>query len=81
MNERDRAIRPDRALVVLDAPAPVEPRSDADFLSQLIAERQQLGPQRERRRASIGAATRTYATGANIAVRRVPAGYRTSRFV
>lgn len=48
----------------------------ADFLSQLIAERDHLPPQRARRRASPGAAVDAYQTGAKAAVRRLPPGYR-----
>jgi hypothetical protein len=51
----------------------------ASFLSQLIAERYHLAPQRTRRRATPIVATGAYATGAHIADRRLPAGYRTSR--
>jgi hypothetical protein len=50
----------------------------ASFLSQLIAERYHLAPQRSRRRASPVIATGAYATGAHIADRRLPAGYRMS---
>ena len=53
----------------------------ADFLSQLIAEHQHLPPQRERRRATVGVAVDAYANGTNIAVRRMPAGYRTTVIV
>lgn len=46
------------------------------FLSQLIAERQHLMNQRQRRRASIETALGAYDRGSNISVRRVPQGYR-----
>lgn len=48
----------------------------ADFISQLIAERQHLPPQRARRRVPIGEAVAAYASGAHIADRRMPPGYR-----
>ncbi len=48
----------------------------ADFISQLIAERQHLPPQRARRRAPVGDALAAYADGARIADRRIPPGYR-----
>ena len=50
---------------------------DAAFVSQLIAARDHLAPQRERRRATPAAATNAYATSARIAIRRLPPGYRT----
>ena len=48
----------------------------ADFISQLIAERQHLPPQRARRRAAVGEALAAYDSGAHIADRRMPPGYR-----
>jgi hypothetical protein len=48
----------------------------ADFISQLIAERQHLPPQRMRRRAPMGEALAAYDNGARIADRRLPPGYR-----
>ncbi len=50
----------------------------ADFLSQLIAERQHLPPQRARRRAAVGVAVSAYDEGGKRAVRRLPPGYRRS---
>jgi hypothetical protein len=67
------AIEPPRVRLKL-----VTPSASADFLSQLIAERQHLPPQRERRRAPVGEAVNAYADGGRIAVRRMPAGYRTT---
>jgi hypothetical protein len=69
------------ALVAVTAPgrpssARVTPA--ASFLSQLIAERYHLAPQRARRRASPSVATSAYDTGAHLADRRLPAGYRKS---
>ena len=48
----------------------------ADFVSQLIAERQHLPPQRARRRAGVNEALAAYNSGAHIADRRIPPGYR-----
>jgi len=67
------AIEPPRERLKLATPS-----ASVDFLSQLIAERQHLPPQRERRRAPVGEAVNAYDRGARIAVRRMPAGYRTT---
>lgn len=50
----------------------------AAFVSQLLAERANLAPQRSRRRSSAEGAVGAYADGARIAVKRMPMGYRTS---
>lgn len=50
----------------------------AAFLSQLIAERQHLAPQRQRRQLPPLQAVDAYAAGSSITVRRLPAGYRTT---
>ena len=49
---------------------------EASFLSQLIAERHHLAPQRARRRALPSVANGAYASAIHIADRRLPAGYR-----
>jgi hypothetical protein len=49
---------------------------DAAFVSQLIAERDHLAPQREHRRAPVDIAVGAYDTGSRIAIRRMPPGYR-----
>jgi hypothetical protein len=71
--------------VAVEPPArrPQPPRfaSNADFVSHLIAARYHLMTQRAKRRESPAAAVDAYATGAEIAVRRMPAGYRTTRVV
>ena len=69
-------------------PVPVEARqprpsllrneTTAAFVSQLIAERSQLPPQRSRRRGSSEGAIGAYADGARVAIKRMPIGYRTS---
>jgi hypothetical protein len=51
---------------------------EAAFISQLIAERYHLAPQRTKRRAAVGDAVGAYDSGSKIAVVRLPAGYRTT---
>jgi hypothetical protein len=55
--------------------------SNADFLSQMIAERQHLAPQRARRQAALGSALSAYAEGGVRGVPRLPAGFFRSRSV
>ncbi len=55
---------------------PVRGSVSSVFLSQLIAERHNLSPQREKRRAPVDQAVSAYHQGAQIAVRRLPQGYR-----
>lgn len=50
----------------------------AFFVSQLLAERANLPPQRARRRTSTEGAIGAYADGARVTVKRMPAGYRTT---
>ena len=50
----------------------------AAFVSQLLAARANLVPQRNRRRGTAEGAIGAYAAGAKAAVRRMPAGYRTT---
>lgn len=50
----------------------------AAFVSQLLAARNQLPPQRSRRRGSSEGAIGAYADGAKVAIKRMPMGYRTS---
>jgi hypothetical protein len=61
-------------------PRPSLKRSEiaAPFVSQLLAERGNLPPQRARRRTTAEGAIGAYASGAKIAVKRMPVGYRTS---
>jgi len=49
----------------------------ADFVSQLIAERNQLPTKGQ----SVGTAVGAYDAGSRIAVRRMPAGYRKTMIV
>ena len=50
----------------------------ATFVSQLLAERANLAPQRARRRGNAEGAIGAYAEGARVAVKRMPVGYRTT---
>jgi len=50
----------------------------AAFVSQLLAERNNLAPQRARRRGNAEGAIGAYADGAKIAMKRMPMGYRTT---
>lgn len=61
-------------------PRPSLKRSDttAAFVSQLLASRANMPAQRSRRRSSTEGAIGAYSAGSRIAVRRMPAGYRTS---
>lgn len=61
-------------------PRPSLRRSEttAAFISQLLAARANLAPQRARRRGNAEGAIGAYADGAKVAVKRMPAGYRTS---
>ncbi|WP_157959839.1 hypothetical protein [Devosia submarina] len=52
--------------------------SAAPFISQLLAERGNMQPQRARRRNTAEGAVGAYSSGAKIAVKRMPMGYRTS---
>ena len=71
--------RPNLPAVVV-RPGPARPGGSApagsSFVSQLIAERQHLPPQRERRRATMAVAVGSYRATEEQAVRRVPPGYR-----
>jgi hypothetical protein len=64
---------------------PAQPRpslarstAGAAFVSQLIAERDRLPPQRARRVGTPEGAIGAYSRGARLGERRMPAGYRTS---
>ena len=67
--------------LLLAAPRPVRGSAPAPFVSQLIAARSRLEAQRTRRRAPVDTALGAYAHGAQISVRRMPAGYRKSVIV
>ena len=80
--QRNGEAVPGRAVALTAAPEtvirPALQRARAAFVSQLIAERLHLPPQRERRRESAATAVDSYAHTAEGAVRRLPPGYRKS---
>tara|TARA_R110002020_G_scaffold14227_1_gene50463 strand:+ start:6376 stop:6627 length:252 start_codon:yes stop_codon:yes gene_type:complete len=57
-------------------PSLVRSQTGAAFVSQLLAARANLAPQRQRRRGSSEGAIGAYADGAKVTVKRMPAGYR-----
>lgn len=59
-------------------PSLLRNETPAAFVSQLLAARNQLPPQRSRRRGTSEGAIGAYADGARVAVKRMPMGYRTS---
>lgn len=67
-------------LIEASRPRPSLRRSEirADFVSQLLAARANLAPQRAKRRDNADGAIGAYADGASVAVKRMPLGYRTS---
>jgi len=65
------AIEPMAARPTLASFAP-----SAAFVSQLIATRDRMTPQRDRRAAHVERAVGAYRSGAGIAVKRMPEGYR-----
>ena len=67
-------------LIGTPRPRPSLRRSEttAEFVSQLLAARGNLAPQRSRRRATAEGAIGAYADGAKVAVKRMPMGYRTT---
>lgn len=77
-NETEQAGLPMLTGVAPGRPSLSRNQNMAAFVSQLIAERARLAPQRERRRATPEGAIDAYASGASIAVKRMPAGYRTT---
>jgi len=72
---------PAPGLPMLTEPARPRPslarsQTAAAFVSQLLAARANLQPQRLRRRGSAEGAIGAYADGARVAIKRMPAGYR-----
>ena len=59
-------------------PSLVRSETTAAFVSQLIAARAHLPVQRERRRETPQGAVGAYASGAKVAIKRMPMGYRTT---
>lgn len=68
--------------MLIEAPRPrpslLRSETTAAFVSQLLAGRANLAPQRARRRGSAEGAIGAYAAGAKVSVKRMPLGYRTS---
>jgi hypothetical protein len=59
-------------------PSLLRDQTGAAFVSQLLAARANLAPQRQRRRGTAEGAIGAYANGAKVAVKRMPLGYRTT---
>jgi len=59
-------------------PVRTDTRVSSDFASQLIAARDRLPVQRQKRRASEGDALQVYDRTARLSERRMPIGYRLS---
>jgi hypothetical protein len=59
-------------------PSLLRNQTTAVFVSQLLAGRHNLPPQRARRRSSTEGAIGAYADGAKVAIKRMPMGYRTT---
>lgn len=66
--------------MLIEAPRPrpslQRSQTGAAFVSQLLAARDNMASQRMRRRNSAQGAIGAYASGASVAVKRMPAGYR-----
>ena len=83
MTDFDTANRPTPApglpmVIGTTAPRPSLRRTEttAAFVSQLLAARENLPPQRVRRRNSVNGALGAYSAGAQMSTVRMPAGYR-----
>lgn len=78
----DIETKPVRLPVPLEArqprPSLLRHETPAAFVSQLLAARSQLPPQRSRRRGTSEGAIGAYADGAKVMIKRMPTGYRTS---
>jgi hypothetical protein len=86
MPKSDQSETDRRGLLLLAGPATQHPslaRSvpTAAFVSQLIAARDRLSPQRTRRLETSAGAVGAYGRGAVIADRRMPMGYRKTKVV
>lgn len=75
-SERDRPQLPVPLSAAGPRPSLQRNVSDAAFVSQLIAARDRLPVQRERRRASAERAVGAYRQGASMTQRRMPLGFR-----
>jgi hypothetical protein len=75
-HETDRSVMPVPLTITLERPSLVRTAPSAAFVSQLLAARDRLPPQRERRRTSLDTALGAYAQGGRITQRRMPQGFR-----
>jgi len=77
-SETDRPGLPVRLGLPQARPSLARVNADSAFISQLIAARDRLPPQRARRIGTSEGAIGAYGRGARLGERRMPAGYRTS---
>jgi hypothetical protein len=75
-SETDRSRLPVTLVAAGDKPSLARSASGAAFVSQLIAARDNLPPQRSRRIGSAERAIGAYRNGARMTERRMPMGYR-----
>lgn len=76
--ETDRPGLPMPLQPAASRPSLLRSETTAAFVSQLLAERNRLPPQRTRRRTSPLGAVGAYAESAKVTTKRMPMGYRTS---
>ena len=78
MDDNDEAITglPATLEAAPQRPSLVRTETTAAFVSQLLAERNRLPPQRTRRRESPQGAIGAYTTSASMGTKRMPAGFR-----
>ncbi|KKB07693.1 hypothetical protein VE26_13530 [Devosia chinhatensis] len=77
-NETERIGLPQRVAPASARPSLARSAPDAAFVSQLIAARDRLSPQRTRS-SDPGSAAFAYGRGARMAERRMPMGYRKTK--
>lgn len=75
-SDTDRAQLPVTLVAAGDKPSLARSSAGAAFVSQLIAARDNLPPQRNRRVGSAERAIGAYRNGARMTERRMPMGYR-----
>ncbi len=75
-NETEKAVLPMALEPGGSRPSLARSTADAAFVSQLLAARDRLAPQRLRRMGSAERAIHAYGNGARIGERRMPAGFR-----
>lgn len=74
--DTDRPGLPVPLSIAAERPSLARSAPSAAFVSQLIAARDRLPPQRERRMASLDRAVGAYAQSATMTQRRMPQGFR-----